>query len=354
MADKDQKTHAPSGKRLADARGRGDLPTAPEMRHAAIFIGALIVTGSLGVHAFERLATLIVRLWERADDFTLAPDGVQSIVTGLFAAVATALAPLFAVLVVLAILAPLTAGMPTIAFSRIAPKFNKVNPVAGFKRIYTVAAMVEFAKTLAKLGVVIAAVVWVAWPHATALDTLVGADPAEVGRAASGVVAAVLRAVAMAVGVIAAADLIYQRRKWIAKLRMSLQELKDEHKDSEGDPKIKAKIRAIAMQRSRRRMMAAVPEASVIITNPTHYAIALKYEHGKTGAPIVVAKGVDTLALKIREVATAAGVPLVENRPLARALYASAEIDRPIPIEHYAAVAEIIGYVMRLAKRKKA
>ena len=164
-------------------------------------------------------------------------------------------------------------------------------------------------------------------------------------------VVAMLKAVAALVGALALFDFVHQRRSWLARMRMSLQEIKDEHKQSEGDPKIKAKIRAIGIQRSRRRMMAAVPTASVIVTNPTHYAVALKYDHGRMGAPVVVAKGVDAIALKIREVAGAAGVPIVENRALARGLYASVEIDRPIPSEHYTAVAEIIGYVMRLAKR---
>jgi flagellar biosynthetic protein FlhB len=136
-------------------------------------------------------------------------------------------------------------------------------------------------------------------------------------------------------------------------MKMSLQEIRDEHKQNEGDPKIKAKIRQIGMQRARRRMMAAVPDASVVITNPTHFAVALKYDHGRMNAPTVVAKGVDAVALRIREVATAANVPIVENRPLARALYASVEIDHPVPTEHYAAVAEIIGYVMGLARKSR-
>ena len=133
---------------------------------------------------------------------------------------------------------------------------------------------------------------------------------------------------------------------------MSLQEVKDEYKDSEGDPKIKAKIRGIQMQRAKGRMMANVPKASVVITNPTHYAVALQYDHGAMAAPVVVAKGVDALALKIREIAGEHGIPLVENRPLARALYASAEIDQPIPVEHYAAVAEVISYVLRIARKR--
>ena len=161
-----------------------------------------------------------------------------------------------------------------------------------------------------------------------------------------------IKSVAMLVGALAAFDFIYQRRSFFNRMKMSLQEVKDEHKQSEGDPKIKAKIRQIGIQRARRRMMAAVPTASVIVTNPTHYAVALKYEHGTMAAPVVVAKGMDEIALRIRDVAKAAGVPIIESPPLARALYASAMIDRPIPTEHFKAVAEIIGYVMRLAKKR--
>jgi flagellar biosynthetic protein FlhB len=245
-------------------------------------------------------------------------------------------------------------GMPSLSWSRVAPKLSKLSPVSGAKRLFGKQALVEFAKTLVKLAVVVTVAVMVLKPHLAALGATVAIAPAELGNVAGGLVVALVKAVAIPVGALALFDLIYQRRTWWSKLKMSLQELKDEHKDSEGDPKIKAKIRQIAMQRSRRRMMAAVPQATVIITNPTHYAVALKYDHGTMNAPVVVAKGVDALALRIRAVATDAGVPLVENRPLARALYASAEIDRPIPTDHYAAVAEIIGYVMRLARERRA
>ena len=134
-------------------------------------------------------------------------------------------------------------------------------------------------------------------------------------------------------------------------MRMSHQEVKDEHKESEGDPQIKARVRAIQMQRARSRMMAAVPDASVIITNPTHYAVALKYDHGAMSAPVVVAKGVDLIAAKIREIADVHAVPIVESPPLARALYASVDVDQPIRIEHYKAVAEIISYVLRVTRK---
>jgi flagellar biosynthetic protein FlhB len=190
------------------------------------------------------------------------------------------------------------------------------------------------------------------WPRAGAIVQLVGAEPAAVGKAAGELVFMMIKAAAMLVATLAAFDFVYQRLAFNKRMRMSLQEIKDEHKQSEGDPKIKAKIRAIGMQRARRRMMAAVPTANVVITNPTHYAIALRYEHGTMIAPIVVAKGADEVALRIREVAIAASVPIVESPVLARALYASVKIDHQISTEHYAAVAAIIGYVMRLAKRR--
>lgn len=353
MAENDQKTHDPTPKRLADARRRGDVPNAPELRHAAIFAAMLVVLGGLGIHAIARLGTTLAGLWGAADNVPIGGAGAQSVMTGLFERLGIVLAPLFLVTMACAVAGGLIQGRPTIAWSRVAPKWSKLSPVAGAKRLFGIRALIEFLKTLAKLAVVSAVSLWTIWPHAVGLETIVGADPSQIGAAAAGLAIALVRAVAIPVAAIAAADLIYQRRSWLAKMRMSLQEIRDEHKEAEGDPKIKAKIKAIAMQRSRRRMMAAVPKASVIITNPTHYAIALRYDHGQMGAPVVVAKGVDTVALKIREIATAEGVPIVENRPLARALHASVEIDHPIPIEHYAAVAEIIGYVMRLAQRTR-
>lgn len=348
--DKEGKTHDPTDKKLSDAREKGDVPSAPEMRHAAIFAAALVVTGGMGVWSFAKLGHMLVRLWGDADDFMLEPEGAQGLVGGLMAQLFVALAPLMGTLVAFALVGGLLQGRPTLAWSRVSPKWSKLSPASGAKRLFGVRALVEFGKTLAKLVLVVTVALIVVWPKAVALDQLVGADAAAIGDAAGGLVSAMLKAVALLVGALALFDWVYQRRSWLARMRMSLQEIKDEHKQSEGDPKIKAKIRAIGMQRSRKRMMAAVPTASVIVTNPTHYAVALKYDHGKMGAPVVVAKGVDAIALKIREIATAANVPIVENRPLARALHATVEIDHPIPAEHYAAVAEIIGYVMRLAK----
>ncbi len=348
--DSDDKTQEPTEKKLDDARKRGDVPMAPEMRHAAMFVAALVVMGGLGTYTVQQFGNLFVRLWGGADDFRMEPTGAQSFATGLFAAVGTALAPILAALFGFAILGGVLQGRPMISWSRVAPKWNKLNPMNGAKRMFGKQAMVEFLKTFAKLCLVAGIAAAVAWPHAATIDRLVGADLVDAGSAASDIVHAMLRPIATLVGALALFDFVWQRRSFIKRMRMSLQEVKDEYKESEGDPKIKSKIRAMQMQRARSRMMSNVPKASVVITNPTHYAIALQYDHGSMGAPVVVAKGVDAIALKIREIATANNIPLVENRPLARALYASAELDQPIPVEHYAAVAEVISYVLRIAR----
>jgi flagellar biosynthetic protein FlhB len=151
--------------------------------------------------------------------------------------------------------------------------------------------------------------------------------------------------------VIAVLDLIYQKSKHAKEMRMSLQEIKDEHKQSEGDPQIKARIREIRAERSQNRMMASVPDADVVITNPTHYSIALEYKMEHMAAPKLVAKGVDHLAFRIREIAEENNIPIIENAPLARALYAAVEIDQEIPTEHFTAVAEVIGFVMRMRNK---
>jgi len=353
MSDKDQKTHDPTPKRIEDARKKGDVPTSAEVKHITVFAGMLVVLGSVGVHAFAGLGTMLVRLWGRAEDFRFGDDGAQQLVTGIVQQLATIFAPLFGVLIACALLGGAIQGPMLISWSRVTPKLSKLSPVSGMKRVFSVKALIELSKTTAKFAIVAGVAVWVLWPHAAALDTLVGAAPSDVGAAAAHLVVVLVKSVAVAVAAIAGADLIYQRRSWLAKMRMTLQEVKDEHKESDGNPKVKAKIRQIGMQRARQRMMSKVPDASVVIVNPTHYAIALKYDHGRMGAPVVVAKGLDAVALRIRDLAIESGVPIVENRPLARALYPMVEIDRPIPPDHYAAVAEVISYVMKLAGKRR-
>jgi flagellar biosynthetic protein FlhB len=187
------------------------------------------------------------------------------------------------------------------------------------------------------------------WPERHRLDTLVTLDPGAILPLTQSLALGVLGSVVAILAFIAAADYLFQYRQWFERQKMSLREIKDEFKQTEGDPMIKGRIRQIRINRMRKRMMAEVPKASVVITNPTHFAVALQYERGMN-APVCLAKGVDAVALKIREIAKQHNIPIVENPPLARALHATVEIDREIPTEHYKAVAEVIGYVMRLRR----
>ena len=229
------------------------------------------------------------------------------------------------------------------------PKFSKVSPGAGFKRIFGKEAGANFLKGLFKVIALGAVMTAVLWPERYRLEAMVRFDPAAIMGVTIGLTLKLMGAVVAMLAAVAIVDFFFQYRTWFERQKMSLQEMKEEYKQSEGDPHIKGKIRQLRQQRMKKRMMAAVPKASVIITNPTHYAVALSYERGMP-APVCVAKGIDAIALKIREVAGKHDIPIVENVALARALHATVEIDQEIPVEHYHAVAEIIGYVMGLKR----
>jgi flagellar biosynthetic protein FlhB len=229
------------------------------------------------------------------------------------------------------------------------PKLSRISLAAGFTRLFSKQALANFAKGLVKLvlfGAVIAALLW---PQRHRLGSMVATDPALILTVTRSLAMQMLGTVVAILAIVAATDYLFQYRQWYDRQKMSVREMKEEFRQAEGDPAIKGKIRQMRQARAKKRMMAKVPKASVIITNPTHYAIALQYERGMN-APVCVAKGADFIARKIREVAEANDIPIVENPPLARALHATVEIDQEIPQEHYRAVAEIIGYVMKLRR----
>jgi flagellar biosynthesis protein FlhB len=194
---------------------------------------------------------------------------------------------------------------------------------------------------------------WALWPKDSTLENLSLLDPNALLPYVQDRVVAMLMALASASALIAVVDYVFTRQSFMKRMRMSRREIKEELRQQDGDPMVKAKLRQIRMQRSRQRMMQNVPQASVVITNPTHYAVALKYDPGQTPAPICLAMGVDAVAARIRELAEEHDIPIVEDPPLARALFATAELDQPIPKEHYEAVAKVIGFVMRLARRQR-
>ena len=228
-------------------------------------------------------------------------------------------------------------------------KLSKISPVAGTKRLFSKQALANFLKGLAKLTVIGSGMAAMLWPQRHRLDALVSIDPAAILPLVQAQAFNVMAVVVTIMAIVAAADFLFQYRQWYERQKMSVQELKEEFKQTEGSPEVKAKIKQLRQSRSRKRMMAAVPTASVVITNPTHYAVALRYERGMN-APVCVAKGVDILARRIRNLASEHQIPIVENPPLARALHASVDLEEEIPAEHYHAVAEVIGYVMRLRR----
>jgi flagellar biosynthesis protein FlhB len=231
----------------------------------------------------------------------------------------------------------------------LAPKLSKISPLAGFKRLFGKQALANFAKGLIKLLLIGAVLTALMWPARQRIMALELSDISAVLPLTLGLSLKLMGAVVAMMAIVAIAEYLFQYRQWYERQKMSLRELKEEFKQMEGDPAIRGKMQQVRQTKARRRMIANVPKAAVVITNPTHYSIALQYERGMD-APICVAKGLDATALKIREVAAQYSIRIVENPPLARALHATVEVDQPIPLEHYKAVAEVIGYVMRLRR----
>jgi flagellar biosynthetic protein FlhB len=237
---------------------------------------------------------------------------------------------------------------------KLAFNFEKISPAAGFKRIFGIDGFMQFLKSLLKVSLTGLLAWWVLNPHLVELENLAGMDPAVMLAFAADILRRLVFAVAAFLLIVAGADWFWQRQRFMARMRMTKEELKEDFRQSEGDPHVKARQKQLRNERARRRMIQAVPEATVVVMNPTHYAVALKYDAGETPAPMCVAKGLDTLALKIREVAEANGVPVIEDPPLARALYAAVDVDEVIPPAHYEAVAKIIGFILAAGRKAAA
>lgn len=343
----EDRTEAATPRRLQRAREAGQAPVSRELT-GFTGLGAFALVLALAAPAEARtLALRLSILFRRLD---LAP--AEALRLASLAAV-QAVAPIAA--------AALLAGAGTVllqtgfllSLAPLKPNLARLSVTAGLRRLLGADSAIEGAKALAKLAAMGGAVWYALRTALPALRLAPFRDPRALPGAASGLVLRVLVAVLAVQAAIALADVVWMRLRHARGLRMSREELRDEQKEAEGDPKIKARVRQIRLQRARRRILAAVPKATVVVTNPTHYAVALAYDQGKSAAPRVVAKGVDSMAARIRETALAHGVPVVANPPLARALH-RLELDAEIPPEHYKAVAELIAYVWRLGGRAAA
>jgi flagellar biosynthetic protein FlhB len=350
--DDSQRTEEPTQRRLQEAREKGQVAQSREVQHWLMILGIALALFVFARQALDGTARLLLPFWERPDAIPMDADALRQTFAGLaFGLIKIGLLPLL-VLMAAAVAGGLLQHGFLFTAEQLKPDLERLSPLAGAKRLFSRKAVAEFAKNLVKLAVVGAVAVMVMWPIGTDAARLIGLDQATLLELLRHDAIRLLIALLAIMAIVAALDYLYQYFEHIRRLRMSRRELREELKQAEGDPLIKSRIRQIRMERARRRMMAAVPKADVVITNPTHYAVALKYELGKMAAPILVAKGTDAVALKIREVAEENRVPVVENPPLARALFAAADLDEEIPPEHYKAVAEVIGYVMRLKGKR--
>ncbi|MGM5027840.1 flagellar biosynthesis protein FlhB [Tardiphaga sp. 862_B3_N4_1] len=350
MADDDsEKTHDPTQKKLDDAHERGDVAKSQEVNTWFLLAGATLVlstfNGSVGGGLQTPLKNLLQNSWMIRTD----GPGLLLLAKSLCMSILSTMGMPILFLVIAALAGNLIQHRLVFSTEGLVPKFSKLSPMEGAKRVFGKQALANFLKGLFKLVLLGTVMCAVLWPERFRLDALIHIDPSAILGITTSLTLQLMGSVVAMLAFVAIADFFFQYRTWYEKLKMSLQEVKEEYKLSEGDPHIKGKIKQLRQQNMKKRMMAAVPKASVIITNPTHYAVALSYERGMT-APICVAKGVDNIALKIREVAGKHDIPIVENVPLARALYATVEIDEEIPGEHYHAVAEVIGYVMGLKR----
>ncbi len=347
--DQDSKTEDPSQKKLEDAHKKGDVAKSQEVTTWFMLMGSGIVFALLSPWISKELSQPLSLIFMNADQFDLEGAGFADFFNGLaLAMIGVVLIPL-AVLMVCGILANLVQHQLVWSFDPIKPKLSKISPVSGAKRLFSPDALVNFAKGLVKIVLVGVIVIVVCWPERDRLDTMMTADPIMILLDFQEIGIKIFAAVLALITAIAAADFFYVRQKWWKRQMMTVQETREEYKQMEGDPHVKGRIRQLRQDRARKRMMSSVPDATVVITNPTHFAVALKYDKDMA-APKCVAKGADAVALRIREVAKDNDVPIVENPPLARALFASVEIDETIPGEHFKAVAEVIGFVMRLKK----
>ncbi len=349
--DDSQKTEEPTQKKLDDARKKGQVASSREINHWFVILG---ITTWAVLFAPSMMGDIKLALM-RFVEFPHAMGGdIQQLRLVLIRVLGEiGLALLFPVLVLVAV--TLGGGLVqnglVIAAERVQPKLERISLIGGVKRLFSLKAIVEFVKGVLKLAVVAAVATFLILPAFDILPSLPAFEISQVMGLVHGLAQRMLIGVLAVMSVIAVLDFLYQKYEFRKNMRMSKHELREEFKQTEGDPMIKSRLRQIRMERARRRMMAAVPEADVVITNPTHYAVALKYEPTEMVAPRLVAKGVDSLARRIREIAEEHDIVVMENPPLAQALYAGVEIDQEIPEDHYKAVAEIIGYVFRL-KRK--
>lgn len=347
----EDKTEAPTPRRRQEARMEGQVARSVELNSAFVLICALLVLRFTGPTLVDRIRGVAIDSFTHFPKEDLVVGDVSALLVRLLLHAGTAIAPLVLGVAAVGFIASAMQVGLVISGKPLQFKSDRLNPISGLSRLFSVRAGVELLKSILKILIIGYIVYAFIRDRYSDIASLAGGDYLTTCSAIGGLTWELLLRAAVAMFVIAALDYMFQRMQLEKQLRMTKQEVKDDMKRSEGDPLVKSRIRRRQREVSQRRMMHEVPKADVVVTNPTHFAVALKYDADVSEAPIVVAKGKDLVAQRIRTIAEENHVPIVENVQLARALYASVEVGQEIPADLYQAVAEILAYVYRLSKR---
>jgi flagellar biosynthetic protein FlhB len=347
--DDTDKTEDPTAKRLEEAIRTGDIAKSQEVNAWFMLAGATLAIAIFGGSSIVKVALILRDLLGSIGQLSGSGFSYLSFGGNLLLQILLAISPFLGILIVAALAGNYVQHGPLWTVEALGLKLNRISPISGAKRIFSKHGLVQLVKSIAKFAAVGTVIFLVVRPEIPNIELSASGDVTQMMPLLLKLVLRVMFGVCAIMGVIAAADWWWARHTWYEKHRMTLREIREEHKQSEGDPTVKAKLRQVRRMRLRKNMMNNVAKATVVVTNPTHFAVALQYEPGMN-APICVAKGMDLIALKIREIAEDHRIPLVENPPLARALHKTVDIDQEVPPEHYKAVAEVIGYVMRLRR----
>ena len=341
--DKDSKTEEATEKKIRDSIEKGQLPFAKELPVVGSFLAILVFMIFFARESAIELGGFLSIFLERPDEWSLATEHDAILLyRQVFLEIAKVLVTLMVLLVFAGVAASALQNMPRMVLDRIQPKLNRVSPVEGWKRLFGQKGLVEFAKSIGKL--VFAGIVLFFALRGAQVELLAGmiTAPEVFGSVIRDIAIEIVVAITIIMVVIGALDLLWSRFSWRQDLRMTRQEVKDEMKQAEGDPIMRSRLRSLQRDRARRRMMAEVPKATLVIANPTHYSIALRYAREETAAPVVIAKGQDLVALRIREIAEAHDIPVFEDVALARSMYNQVSVDNMIPPQFYQAVAELV------------
>lgn len=345
-----EKTEQATSKKKEDTRKEGQVAKSPEVTTAIMFILGFYSLSIFGSYMYRKLTEIFMLNIDMQRDYIniFEPVFLSKYIAYLFVQIILTVGPIFGIAMVVGIVTNIIQVGWLVTLKPLQPKFSKLNPLKGFKRIFSLKSVLELFKSLAKFGLILYVVFNVVKKQINYLPIVFQLTPLQILEFGSGLIYSLGINVGVMYLAIAGTDYAYTKFKHNKDIKMSKQEIKDEYKQQEGNPLIKGQIKQKMREASMRRMMQDLPTADVIITNPTHYAIAIKYDKTTGKAPIVLAKGVDHLAKRIREIATENDIEIVEDKPLARTLYANCEIGDEIPPELYKAVAEILAYVYKL------